>query len=758
MQIVCPHKQIFPVFVPESLTCLTVWKRYNDVKKLRKQIVRRHKDLHLQAPPVPPLNDDGYFRRFDAEVIHARKQHILHFLDYIAQYPCLYKCHAFVQFFEASQSPTLSPLRRRNSNIATICGEIAVPPLAGSDEYNLIDPQRDQQQPAEAQPRNSISMTSSSSVSSETMSACSEAEDVSVASVSIASTTPQPGLSSSASSPVDEVDCAIEAFDDGLVPMDGNADDRLPVAPVTTSDYIFEAALEFSDAVRAEVSRNYRQSFELYKSGIGILMRGVRADANAERRRIAKDKINKYLLRAEQIHACQLLDGSDHNNHRLENTPSRGYNNRSGNDRLVAYEELGRIKVLKVMHGVMQVQDTLDQSVHIMKAIEKPANFSVQLFEHEHTISGMVRLINYFVSETTVYLLLQQANGGRLWDYIRNYREHAVDEPQTTENGTLNSLFLDPAVEATTRNAASDSDSDVDDDAFLGTLKKLRTPNHRDYRHGADAPNSLDEALEQLERNAPAFDMLTPTMTVADLLDCSQQLLQSVTSTLERSMAADVVSVERFKCTIIDEPTVKPVEEIFLSQGTTAQNCMEGKSFGNAAVPKKPLTATTRAHRIPQRCIVRWASELCQTIADLHANGIVCGDLHASNLLLGTGGQLLLSYVHRGGSSCGKAEHGADGRLSASALDGLYVAPERPLTAASDWWTFGVLLFELLTGERFVDCHPSGTDAYYDVQFPVNCALSPDARDLVTGTVQSDVDLRLGEEAIRGHRFFRDIQ
>lgn len=740
--------------MPESLTCLTVWKRYNDVKKLRKQIVRRHRELRVAGPAVPALSDDGYFRRFDSDVILARKQHILHFLDFIAQHPCLYKSHAFVQFFEVSQSPALTPLkqqqRRRDSAIASICGEIEVPQLAGNDEFNLIDPQRDEglrraDSDADVETRQrrsandcanvmSSSLASSSTLSSDTTSVCSEAgEDPSAP-------------HSPADADVDEVDCAVEAFADGCLDDDNDhcmVQSRPPAA--STADYIFEAALEFSEAVRAEVARNYRQSFELYKSGIGRLIHGVRMDACAERRRVAKDKINKYMLRAEQIYACHLADCTDDAS--AVNRASRPVRMCSSNakrppsDRLMAFEELSRIKVLRVMHGVMQVQDTYDQSIYVMRAIEKPANFSVKLFEHaRRPVRGMVSLVSFFVSETTVYLLLQQASGGRLWDYIRSHQaseDDAAALQADTDKATLNSLFLEPGYPV--RSLDASDDDDVDDDAFLGTLKKLRSPEHQSEPTDQQQNDGLDASLDQRQIHVPAFDKLTPTMAVSDLLSCSQRLLDSVTSTIERSNN-DAEDVHGSTTTL----TNNPVEEIFLRQDTKTSAIITSMHRTTVSPRSRPHCRTSA---IPLRSIVGWASELCRTIDDLHANGIHCGDLHADNLLLGPGGQLLLSYFY------------PKPTLTPTVADCMYLAPERPLTAKSDWWSFGVLLFELLTCEQFFDCHPAGLAAYCDIQYPDDSerVLSAEARDLIGGTVLADAERRLDGAAIRKHAFFRDI-
>lgn len=94
---------MFPINIPEALTCLTVWKRYNDIKALLKSIKKRHKTERLNGI-VPTLNNHTFFKRFEADVITERKLFIIRLLDFVGQHPQLYKSQAFQDFFNTSQS------------------------------------------------------------------------------------------------------------------------------------------------------------------------------------------------------------------------------------------------------------------------------------------------------------------------------------------------------------------------------------------------------------------------------------------------------------------------------------------------------------------------------------------------------------------------------------------------------------------------------------------------------------------------------
>lgn len=123
-------KQVFPVDIPEALTCLTVWKRFNDIKALLKTVKKRHKTEHLSGT-VPTLSNHTFFKRFEADIITERKLFVIRLLDYIGQHSSLYKSQIFQDFFTTSQSmPSDDSLQFVIDEIAsddTADGELTVP-------------------------------------------------------------------------------------------------------------------------------------------------------------------------------------------------------------------------------------------------------------------------------------------------------------------------------------------------------------------------------------------------------------------------------------------------------------------------------------------------------------------------------------------------------------------------------------------------------------------------------------------------------
>lgn len=307
-----------------------MWKRYNEVKRLQKSIAKRHRELQLRGS-VPDIIENSFFNRFDPSIIQERKDYILRLLDFIAQHPCLYKSHAFDQFFGGSHTP----VHRRPSNIESICDAIDVP---FAQDYSLIDPCKD----------------------------ATEDDDT---------TTP---ISSDASSPVSETNSSCSELIVDRQPDAGedNRDDSKSVDSITaiieasSADYIYEAALEFSEAVRAEVAQDYRLAFERYKGGIAKLLNGSRYDVRKERQNMAKDKIQKYLTKAEQIHEQFIANGIDENDGTIEGSQSSLATEATEQLIELPINQLSKYKVIRVLHAVMQVQDVTDKKVYIMKVRE----------------------------------------------------------------------------------------------------------------------------------------------------------------------------------------------------------------------------------------------------------------------------------------------------------------------------------------------------------------------------------------------------
>ncbi|EEB06021.1 AGC/RSK/P70 protein kinase Psk1 [Schizosaccharomyces japonicus yFS275] len=164
---------------------------------------------------------------------------------------------------------------------------------------------------------------------------------------------------------------------------------------------------------------------------------------------------------------------------------------------------------------------------------------------------------------------------------------------------------------------------------------------------------------------------------------------------------------------------------------------------------------------LPENVVAFYSGELILALIHLHKLGIVYRDLKPENCLLDAEGHVLLTDF--GLSKV--AEPGADCRSFVGTKE--YCAPEvlleKPYDHAVDWWSMGILIYDLLVGsppfvgnsyKRIVE---KITRSRPNIPFYV----SPDARDLITKLLKKNPKQRLGAngryEAIFKHRMYRKI-
>ncbi|KAG7095137.1 hypothetical protein E1B28_005918 [Marasmius oreades] len=153
-----------------------------------------------------------------------------------------------------------------------------------------------------------------------------------------------------------------------------------------------------------------------------------------------------------------------------------------------------------------------------------------------------------------------------------------------------------------------------------------------------------------------------------------------------------------------------------------------------------------------------YAAELLLALEHLHGFNVVYRDLKPENILLDYTGHIALcdfglcklnmSETEKTNTFCGTPE---------------YIAPEllesQGYTKTVDWWTLGVLLYEMMTGlPPFYD---ENVNTMYQriltdpLNFPPD--MSPEAKSVMTGLLQRDPSKRLGAnggEEIKRHPFF----
>jgi serum/glucocorticoid-regulated kinase 2 len=158
-----------------------------------------------------------------------------------------------------------------------------------------------------------------------------------------------------------------------------------------------------------------------------------------------------------------------------------------------------------------------------------------------------------------------------------------------------------------------------------------------------------------------------------------------------------------------------------------------------------------------------YGAQIALALDYLHKKGIVYRDLKPENILMDDKGYLRLADFgmakklkedEKAMSFCGTPE---------------YLAPEIITMEGhdknSDWWSFGILLFEMLCG--LPPFYTDNLDKMYDmikthqVKFPKRYNISEDAKDLIRKLLEKDPKKRLGSqngiEEIKAHPFFANL-
>lgn len=405
---------------PEDLQEIVTWKRYSDFKKLHRDLWQIHKNFFRQTELFPPFAKAKLFGRFDECVIEERRQCAEDLLQFSANIPALYNSSQLEDFFKG--------------------GEV-------HDGSDLIGP---------AEPFGDFP-DSLSDCSSEVRKDSCGLDDVTFTSQSECG-----GLSSDSDLISLTVDIdSLSGTDDGMAsnqispskpfsvpPSPGSAAQNFPGSSyegvkteaetesrslftaklkqkLGKSDYLARAGELITLAMKKETEEDYEAAFGFYRKGVDLLLEGVQGEASPTRREAVKKKTAEYLMRAETISSLCLNRSSEMS--MLRDPPGAESSRPSPNLRSPA-EELKAFRVLGVIDKVLLVLDTETQETFILKGLRKSSEESgSRKTVIPRCVPNMVCLHKYIISEESIFLVLQHAEGGKLWSYLSKFLSRSTE-------------------------------------------------------------------------------------------------------------------------------------------------------------------------------------------------------------------------------------------------------------------------------------------------------------------------------------------
>ncbi|XP_034017522.1 ribosomal protein S6 kinase delta-1 [Thalassophryne amazonica] len=480
---------------PEDVQEITVWKRYSDFRKLHQKLWQLHKSVCSQSELFPPFAKAKVFGRFDDSVIEERRQCSEDLLQFSANIPALYSSQHIHNFFKGGDvhdgSELIGPAEPFSEFLAETwsdCSSDAQRDISGAEDLTVTSEygagaSSDSELTSLALDTDSLADLDDGMASGRTSpnqphggaSTISSSCSPLLPSLHERRHTPSPTAAPSSSAPNPNVTRSGRAalFSSSLRRAVGGS------AKGLKSDYLDRAGELIHVAVQKESEQDYQAAFSFYRSGVDLLLQGVQGESSPKRREAVKKKTAEYLLRAEQISSEHLRSGMGQGSTQTVVMGVQCCPSGSRGGQQSPSEELKAFRVLGVIDKVLLVMDKRTQEMFILKGLRKSSDCGTKRTIVPHSVPNMVQLKKFVVSEDAVFLLLQYAEGGKLWSHIAKYLrnstpEESFDIPFIQKSHTAAVHVPQHAVpEPGTDSVSSGSEPITGSDSFSGLQKDV---------------------------------------------------------------------------------------------------------------------------------------------------------------------------------------------------------------------------------------------------------------------------------------------
>uniref|UniRef100_A0A2K5EYL9 Ribosomal protein S6 kinase delta-1 n=1 Tax=Aotus nancymaae TaxID=37293 RepID=A0A2K5EYL9_AOTNA len=361
---------------PEDVQEIIVWKRYSDFKKLHKELWQIHRNLFRHSELFPPFAKGIVFGRFDETVIEERRQCAEDLLQFSANIPALYNSKQLEDFFKGG--------------IINDSSELIGPAEAHSD--SLIDTFPECSTEGFSSDSDLISLTVDVDSLAELDDGMASNQDSPIRTFGLNLPLDSSALGAVASE--SEQNKTEERESRSLFP--GSLKPKLG-----KRDYLEKAGELIKLALKKEEEDDYEAASDFYRKGVDLLLEGVQGESSPTRREAVKRRTAEYLMRAESISGLygkpQLDDVSQ--------PPGTGGH-----------------------RAPKATEDTTDLFV-LCQGLRKSSEYSRKRKTIiPRCVPNMVCLHKYIISEESVFLVLQYAEGGKLWSYISKFLNRSPEE------------------------------------------------------------------------------------------------------------------------------------------------------------------------------------------------------------------------------------------------------------------------------------------------------------------------------------------
>ncbi|XP_028141296.1 ribosomal protein S6 kinase delta-1 [Diabrotica virgifera virgifera] len=698
---------LYPENCPDAVTRVIVWKRFNDFRKLHKDLKSLYKKL-TKSKDFPSLPAKTVLKRFDDDTIHERKQSVLNFLEFVGGNYQLFTSKEFVKFLETSHTPA----ELLSSNINNIRAELQLP-----------------EDPEVSTTLSDDDVTISDTDSISTMCSLASPVQVDMFSESAKNTLPHPKLkkfnsstsiNSHTSSNISDLSSVTNIFDnisivDGQgfnIPYIKSLDDNI--------QYILDASVHINLAAELEEDRSFAEAHVAYNTAIDILMKHGSDDPNYDRRQLVKYKMDKYKIRAEKIYNMYLAP--EIKNLQLLNRPVEEDPFKK------PLFDLYKFKAVKIIDGkgILVLHSEL-QKLFYIKVIHKTMQFLNENLILPENVPYMVKLDSHYNCENALFLVLEYCSGMKLSDYLKRQ----VDD--TTFNKTTEVLTSQFHEESDNESEGSFSEL-VSEYHNSRILNRSSSQNMFKDEINADKDDiSSDGSFEKLDLEDNARDKI-----ISDQIWRDAEPQSSSDATLNEQIFHQKYT--RRKETDLDTSIISR------KQSTTSSQRSQVSSFDTDCFRDRVV--------VSEKVVIKWAAQLLLALDKLHTLGIICRDLELKNLLINDTGDLSLTYM------CNNKELGDLFSVNIN----YNLAPEvysfTPVTNSADWFSYGTILYELLVGIPFSEIHLSGLTSNTFLKIPRY--VSPEGRSILKQLLTYQSEDRLGSgingtENIKSHPFFKSI-